>query len=47
MMMGNQVTTSTFMIQQLCTASLFMHDKPDWWIECYARMSINLSLKDV
>ena len=45
MVMGNHVTTSTFMMQRLCTASLSMRDKPAWWT--YAQMSIGMGLKDI
>ena len=46
MMMGNHMMTSAFMTQRRCTASSFMHGKPDGWVEYNARTGIGVSLKD-
>ena len=45
MMMGNHVTTSTFMTQLPwpCAASWFMHDKTDWWIKYSALVGIDIN----
>ena len=44
--MGNHMTTRTFIMQRLCTASLFMDDKTDWWVEYHAWAGVDTGLKD-
>ena len=46
-MMGNHVSTSTFISQWLRAAKLFMHVKPDSFVEYNTRTGIDMILKDV
>ena len=46
MMMGDQVTTGTFMMHRSCMASLFMHDESDPCVEYNSWAGIDISLKE-